>query len=63
VTIDPDGNMGVGTNYPYTRLTVSGDATVEGNATIYGDTHVTGAVLVPESGDLAMGEFTSGPQP
>ena len=44
--IDPDGNVGIGTNNPSSALEVSGDLTVSTNATVSGTLDVTGDTIM-----------------
>lgn len=64
------GNVGIGTTTPTKKLDVNGHAKFRGAVTMSGTT-VNGTVvasgtnllLIPQQGDLSMGEFTGGIQP
>ena len=57
LTILRNGNIGVGTAVPSTKLDVNGNAKINGNL------QITGAIGIAPQGDLSMGEFTQGQSP
>jgi hypothetical protein len=66
----PGGNLGVGTTTPQAKLDVAGSTYMRGTVIITG-TLVSGTVvasgsnlvLIPQQGDLSMGQFTAGATP
>ena len=66
VIINGQGNIGIGTNAPSSKLDVAGDANVSGNLTISGNTQmsgnltVNGTVTMARQGDIFMGQFGIG---
>lgn len=68
--ISSSGNLGIGTTTPAAKLDVNGSAKFRGPLIVSG-TVVSGTVvasgtnllLIPQQGDLSMGEFTGGIQP
>ena len=60
ISIDPSGNVGIGTTTPGAKLTVQGDVSVAGSASLTGDVILTGADCAEEFDIAEAAEIEQG---